>query len=180
MTALTFTLSRTDRIAVGIAIVAGLSMLLEVTLPHRLEAPAPAAPALAVVAESHDDVIEVGPLSAYLSVTERPLFEQSRQPFVAAVEPAPAVPAGPHVEFELTAVIITRATRIALLRSNVTPTVQRVTLNETVDGWTLAEVMPNAVVLRRGTESVTVELRPDSIGPRSGQAARVDPPNRSD
>jgi len=179
MTAPTFDLSPADRIAVGIAAVAGFVLLLELALPHRLEAPAPAAPALAEVRESHGDVVEVGPLSGYLSVTERPLFEQSRRPFVAAVEPAPVVPAGPRVEFELTAVIITSATQIALLRSNVTPTVQRVALNETVDGWTLAEVAPDTVVLRRGSESVTVPLRPDPVGPGSGQAARPDPRNRT-
>jgi hypothetical protein len=169
-----------DRVAVAIAAVAGFVLLLELVWPHQLEAPALGAPALAEVVELHGDIVEVGPLTAYFSITERPLFEQSRQPFVAAVEPEPVVTPGPRIEFELTAVVITSATQIALLRSNVTPTIQRVTLNETVDGWTLAEVTPDTVVLRRGTESVNVPLRPDPVGPRSGQAARVDARNRSD
>jgi type II secretory pathway component PulC len=103
------------------------------------------------------------------------LFTHDRRPFIFVAEAAPVARAGPRVEFELTAVIITSVTQIALLRSNQTPTVQRVTLNQTIDGWTLAEVAPDSVVLNRGTETVTVPLRPDLGASRSGQAARTNP-----
>ena len=114
----------------------------------------------------------VGSISEYLSVSERPLFTYDRRPFVFVAEVAP-VPVGPRAEFELTAVIITSATQIALLRSNLTPTVQRVALDQAIDGWTLAEVTPESVVLRRDAEVVTVPLRPDLGGARSGQAVRM-------
>jgi hypothetical protein len=180
MTVPRINLSSGDRVAVAIASVSAGTLLIELSLPHALEAPASIAAPPAELVASVGDIAQVGPVSDYFSVTERPLFSQDRRPFVPEPEPAPVVPAGPRVEFELTAVIITSATQIALLRSSVTPTVQRVTLNESVDGWTLAEVTPNNVVLRRGAESVTVPLRPDAGEPRSGHAARIDPRVRGD
>ncbi|HEX7236846.1 MAG TPA: hypothetical protein VF405_07790, partial [Gammaproteobacteria bacterium] len=146
----------------------------ELTWPHELEAPVSADQQPAEIEQAADDSVPVGPLSDYLSISEHPLFTYDRRPFVMVVAAAP-VPVGPRVEFELTAVVITRDTRIALLRSNLTPTVRRVALNQSIDGWTLAEVTPDSVVLRQSEVTVTVPLRPDLGGARSGHAARIDP-----
>jgi hypothetical protein len=154
--------------------VSSITLLLELTWPHELEPPPHAGQAPAEKEQTADGIVSVGPLSDYLSVTERPLFMQDRRPFVMVSEPAP-VPVGPRAEFELTAVIITSETQIALLRSNLTPTVQRVALNQTLDGWTLAQVSPDAVVLRQGEAAVTVPLRRNLGGARPHRAARIDP-----
>jgi len=163
-----------DRAALALAAVSAGALLLELTWPYGLEAPAPAEESTTEIEPTAHDVVAVGPLSDYVLVGDRPLFAHDRRPFVFVAEAAPVAPAGPRAEFELTAVIITRATQIALLRSNLTPTVQRVTLNQTIDGWTLTGVAPDSVVLNRGTETVTVPLRPDLGASRSGQAARID------
>jgi hypothetical protein len=165
-------LTALDRIALAVATVSAGALLLELTWPHELEAPAPVEQAPARIEQTVDDVVPVGPLSDYLSVSERPLFTHDRRPFVFVVEAAP-VPVGPRVEFELTAVIITSDTRLALLRSNLTPTVRRVALNETIDGWTLAAVSADSVLMRQAEAVTTVPLRPDLGGARSGHASRI-------
>lgn len=174
MTPLRLELSAFDRIAIAVAAVSAGTLLLELTWPHDLEAPMAAEQPPAQLDQAADDFVPVGPLSEYLSISEHPLFMYDRRPFVMVVEAAP-VPAGPRVEFELTAVVITSGTRIALLRSNLTPTVQRVALNQSIDGWMLAEVTPDSVVLNQGEAAVTVPLRPDLGGARSGLAVRIDP-----
>jgi len=165
-------LSAFDRAAIAVAALSAGTLLVELTWPHGLEAPAPAEETATELEHATREVIAVSSVSEYLSVTERPLFTHDRRPFVIVAEVAP-VSVGPRAEFELTAVIITRATQIALLRSNLTPAVQRVALNQTIDGWTLTEVTPDSVALRLGEEVVTVPLRPDLGGARSGQAVRM-------
>ena len=174
MTAPRLELTAFDRIALAAAAVSAGTLLLELTWPHALEPPTRAEQAPAETQQTADDIVPVGPLSDYLSVSERPLFTYDRRPFVFVVEAAP-VEVGPRVEFELTAVIITSDARLALLRSNLTPTAQRVALNQTIDGWALSEVTPDSVVLRQNETSVTVPLRPDLGAARSGHAVRIDP-----
>lgn len=178
MTARLPKLTTFDRTALAVAAVSAGALLLELTLPYELEAPAPADEPTTAIEHTAHDVVPVGPLSDYLAVSERPLFTHDRRPFIVVAEATPVAPVEPRAEFELTAVIITRATQIALLRSNLNPTVQRVTLNQTIDGWTLGEVTPDSVSLSRGTETVAVPLRPDQRRSRFGQAARAEPRGR--
>jgi hypothetical protein len=173
MTARRMELTVLDRIAVAVAAGAAGTLLLELAWPHALEPPPNTTQSPAEIQQPTNDVVPVGPLSDYLSIRERPLFTYDRRPFVFVVEAAP-VQVGPRAEFELTAVIVTSDTRLALLRSNLTPTARRVELNQTIDGWTLAEVTPDSVVLRQNEISVTVPLRPDLGAARSGHASRID------
>jgi hypothetical protein len=163
-----------DRVAIAVAAGSTGTLLVELAWPHALEAPAPAEQAPAENEQTADDFVPVGPLMDYLSVSERPLFTSDRKPFVMVVEAAPP-PVGPRVEFELTAVIMTSATQLALLRSNLTPTVQRVAVSQTIDGWTLAAVASDSVLMRQGEAAVTVPLRAELGRARSGHAARIDP-----
>jgi hypothetical protein len=174
MTAQRIELTVFDRIAIAVAAISAGGLLLELTWPHELEGPISAEQPSAEPEQAAGDAVSVGPLSDYLSISERPLFTHDRRPFVMAVEAAP-VPVGPRVEFELTAVIIASDTRIAFLRSNLTPTVQRVALNQSLDGWMLADVNPDSVMLRQGEAAITVPLRPDLGGARSGHAVRIGP-----
>jgi hypothetical protein len=174
VTALRVNLTAFDRLAVAVAAVSAGTLLLELTWPHELEAPASVERATAPI-EPVLDVAAIGPLSDYLSVSERPLFTHDRRPFVMIVEEAAPAPVRSRVEFELTAVIITSATQLALLRSNLTPTVQRVALNQAIDGWTLAAVTPDSVLLTQRETTVTVPLRPNLGGARSAHAVRIDP-----
>jgi hypothetical protein len=161
-----------DLAALVVAAVSAGALVLELTWPHELEAPAFVPEPTTKVDTPGGDALSVGPLAEYLPVSERPLFTPDRRPFVVVAEVPPTPRAAPRAEFELTAVIIASTTQLALLRSNLTPTVQRLTLNQTIDGWTLAAVAPNAVVLSSGTDTMTIPLRQDVRGARSGQAAR--------
>jgi hypothetical protein len=174
MTVRRLELTAFDRIAIAVAALSGGALLLELAWPHELRRPDRHGGPPGEIEQPADDFVPVGPLSDYLSISERPLFTPDRRPFVMIAEAAPA-PVGPRVEFQLTAVIIASEARIALLRSNVTPTVQRVALNQTIDGWTLAQVTSDSVVLRQSEAAVTVPLRPGLGAAYSGHAVRIDP-----
>jgi hypothetical protein len=165
------TLTTFDQVALAVGVVSVGTLLLELSWPHELDAPAVADESPAELEQATPDVIPVTGLHDYVVVSERPLFAFDRRPYVPVVEVAPA-PSGPRAEFQLTALIVTGTTQIALLRSNLTPTVQRVALNQSIDGWTLAEVHPDSVLLRRDAESMSVQMRRDP-GVSTGQGARV-------
>jgi hypothetical protein len=160
-----------DRWAIGVTAACAVVLVLEISWPHGLEAPALTTDA--PQAQDHEPAaaIPVGLLADYARIGERPLFVFDRRPYVPTVEQA--APPGPRVEFQLTAVIMAGDTQIALLKSNLTPAVQRVAINQTVDGWTLAEVHPERVVLRSSAETMTVELRHNQAGGRTAQGVRV-------
>lgn len=103
-----------------------------------------------------------GPAGAMLA---RPLFAPTRRPppppVSAALQPlsppAPSPPSGPNVA--LSGVILgPGGGGVALVRGALDPAPVRVRLGGTVDGWTVAEILPRAVVLRRDGRSATVDL----------------------
>ncbi len=165
------TLTSLDRWAIGVAAAAAIALALEGGWPHGLEGPVTTAEAPQTGEHAPATAMAVGPLADYASIGDQPLFAFDRRPYVPVV--APAAAPGPRVEFQLTAVILAGDTQIALLKSNLTPAVRRVAINETLDGWTLAEIHPEQVVLRRSAETVTVELRRNSGGGRTAQGVRV-------
>ena len=107
----------------------------------------------------------------------RPLFRQNRRrPMVfAPVSDVPEMPAPPisqNVELlhVLSAVVITNEQAVAYLTHPDTGLV-RVAQGGTVDGWTLAEVRPDAVILKRGEQRSKLELRPENPEADSGSIA---------
>jgi hypothetical protein len=108
-------------------------------------------------------------IDAYEEIIHRPLFNDDRKPYVY-VEPAvqakppvktkerPAPLSKPQQQLSLTAVVITPETSLAILQAGNTKTLQRVRLGETIDGWTLAEIQEQAIVLKQGEQVQTLEL----------------------
>ena len=95
----------------------------------------------------------------------RPLFSPTRRPppppVSAALQPlsppVPSLPSAPNVA--LSGVIVgPGGGGVALVRGPLDPAPVRVRLGGTVDGWTVAEIRPRAVVLRRDGRSATVDL----------------------
>ena len=96
----------------------------------------------------------------------RPLFAPTRRP--PPPPPLPPVslqlpsaprppPSAPNVA--LSGVILEPGGGgVALVRGPLDPAPVRVRLGATVDGWTIAEIRPRAVVLRRDGRSATVDL----------------------
>ena len=96
---------------------------------------------------------------------QRPLFSPTRRPppppgvVLAPSVTAPLVPpVAPPPDLTLSGVIVGAGGGVALLRRPVDAAPARVALGAQVDGWTVAEIHPRSVVLRRDARSVTVDL----------------------
>ena len=102
----------------------------------------------------------------HAAMVERPLFSATRRPPPAplALPPAgfapppsePPAPLGPDIA--LSGVISGGGGGVALLRRPQDAAPVRLGLGGRLDGWTLAEIRPRAVVLRRDDRAVTVGL----------------------
>ena len=109
---------------------------------------------------------KLSPLSEYSQIIERPLFREDRRPFVpveTVVEEnkrkgkSPVSRMKPD-ELLLLAVIITNETRIALIQSGRNKKIRKVIVGEVIDDWTLDDVQPGLISLKKGDEVKTLEL----------------------
>lgn len=101
----------------------------------------------------------------FQAIVDRPLFSESRRPFVPdAIVPETTVatkkaePPRRHEDYKLTAVIITPEQRIALVQQARESKPRHVKLNDTLDGWTVAAIEPQKLTLTRGGDTRTVML----------------------
>ncbi|MBI1733225.1 MAG: hypothetical protein HYR49_10745 [Gammaproteobacteria bacterium] len=122
----------------------------------KLIAEAPAAPV--------PDARPFPPVQEYAAITERPLFSPDRKAQIATAAPtagAAQLSAGTTdpAEMILTAVVITNERPLAILETARGKGVHKIAVGEAVNGWTLAEIQPEAVVLEKGSEVRTLELR---------------------
>lgn len=94
---------------------------------------------------------------------QRPLFSPTRRPpppaapLAQPVAPMAALPAPPP-DVALSGIIAGGGGGVALLRRPQDAAPIRVVPGAQVDGWTVAEIRPRAIVLRRDARSVTVDL----------------------
>lgn len=118
--------------------------------------------AAAVIGASGPVRADSAPDGRFRAMVDRPLFSPTRRPPPAPAAPldAPAMPAlpPPTPNLTLSGVITGGGGGVALLRRPQDSAPVHVALGGTVDGWTVAEIRPRAVVLRRDTNSVTVDL----------------------
>ncbi len=102
------------------------------------------------------------PDSAFRAIVERPLFSSTRRPPPPPLAPleAPTVvaPPLPPPNLMLSGVITGGGGGIALVRRPQDAAPIHVALGGAVDGWTVAEIRPRAIVLRRDDRSVVVDL----------------------
>ena len=100
--------------------------------------------------------------SQFRAMVERPLFSASRRPPPVPLAPldVPALPAPPPPapNLSLSGVITGGGVGVALLRRPQDTAPIHVALGGAVDGWTVAEIRPRAIVLRRDARSVVVDL----------------------
>ena len=120
-------------------------------------------------------------IAAFDEIVERPLFNATRQPFVAAASEAikKATPqkkkttTGRQNQLSLSAVVITSKKQIAILQNVKDKSLQRIALGDTVDGWTLNEVTPNSIKLSKGDEIKNLELEVKSNTIKKSQTPNV-------
>ena len=94
----------------------------------------------------------------------RPLFSPTRRPpppppsaaLPPLSAPDPSRPSTPNIA--LSGVIVGPGGGVALVRGPRNAAPVRVRLGATVEGWTVAEIRPRAVVLHRDGQSATVDL----------------------
>jgi hypothetical protein len=110
-------------------------------------------------------------INEFDEMVNRPLFSENRQPFVAEViENKKQEPKKPNTrksreEYSLNAVIITPATKIAIIQSSKAKELQRIALGETIDNWTLESIEPREIKLSSGTETKTLILEVKNSSP---------------
>jgi type II secretory pathway component PulC len=96
----------------------------------------------------------------YEEITKRPLFNSDRTPEEVHVEEQTieTSTAGRRPDLTLIGIVLTDDEQLALVRSRKSPKIQRVKLDESLEGWKLAELKPNTAVFRSGTRDLTLEL----------------------
>ncbi len=98
-------------------------------------------------------------LKDYTVMSERPLFIETRRPYVPTPSSLPAAAAAaPPEPLTLLATVLADGHRIALVQSQRDNRTQKVEVGAVLFGWTLAEVESDFVTLRRGNESRRLDL----------------------
>lgn len=94
------------------------------------------------------------PLQSFASVTDRPLFSQSRRPSPQGSDDS----LGPWSNFVLAGIIISPASREALVLHGKPQTMVHVQEGQDIDGWLVTSILPDRVVFRGGTTEHELKL----------------------
>ena len=86
------------------------------------------------------------PLQSFASITDRPLFSQTRRPSPQGTDDS----LGPWSSLVLAGIIISPTSREALILHGKPQTVVHVEEGQNVDGWLITSILPDRVVLRGG------------------------------
>ncbi|WP_027532011.1 hypothetical protein [Bradyrhizobium sp. WSM3983] len=120
------------------------------------------------------------PLSALSGTQERPIFSATRRPPPRAVAAAPAeeahAPPPKPVEapppLMLVGAVVGEGDAIAILVNRTDQKIIRLRQGESLDGWSLASVLPREVTLKQGDRSEVLALqRPDGSSAPAGSPA---------
>lgn len=154
----------------GLAGVVALELSSDLQLAPEVTA---AAPATLAGAEPEASRFEPPPPDAFDEIALRPLFFESRRPFVPAPVDAGLVEAPPEEEplaVELVGTLVSEQSRAALLQ----PAGQDASWRREGDkiaGWRIGRIERDGVTLRHGEDSKQLELRADLAGPAKAQKA---------
>ena len=87
--------------------------------------------------------------------------------------PTPGLTANPTEQYALNAVIITPERQLAIIQSGRGKTLQRISLGEEIDGWTLETIEPRSVLLKKGNETKNLELEIKASKPQKQSTAKT-------
>lgn len=112
------------------------------------------------------------PLSRFTRITGRPLFTPGRRPRETG-SPAAGSPPGGGGHYRVIGIVITDDETVALLKQAGSPaSARRVAQGDTIDGWRVATINADRVVLKRAGATNVLKLSESRL--RAGQpAARV-------
>lgn len=102
-------------------------------------------------------------LSEFQEVLERPVFSPTRRPpvqetVVPAADAPDIAPIAAAPDLRLQGIVAIGAKRVALVEVNGAPPLHRVSTGDEIGGWRVEGIDANGVVLRRGAESLVIEL----------------------
>jgi len=103
---------------------------------------------------------EFPPITTYQEIVSRPLFTNTRRPDIPE-EITVKVDVSRKIASEqylLSAVVITKNKRIALIQSNRIKEPQKVALGEILDGWILSDIQPRQITLESNGEIKKLKL----------------------
>lgn len=110
-------------------------------------------------------------IGSYREVVERPLFLRSRRPPPEERRGSVVQPSS----FVLVGLIIVPDGRRALIQHGEPPRLQRVTVGQAIDGWSVESILADRIVVRQGDTEEELKLKPKapSKAPRAtAQAVR--------
>ncbi len=100
--------------------------------------------------------------SDFDEITQRPLFSSTRQPEEKEEEEVFEdiffEPPVQQPDFKLVGIVLSPEENMALIQSENESNLQRVMLNETIEGWELIKINPNLVELGSGDQLITLEI----------------------
>ena len=125
------------------------------------EPPAPVAAEVPSTVLPGSDEFKLPPLDTYETVGERPLFVDGRRPPSGEPEDevAPVVENAPAPKLTLMGVFMTPQGATALVRNEVTKEVLRRRPGEDIDGWQVAAIEADRLVVSQGAKQEVLPLR---------------------
>lgn len=138
-----------------------VALELSVPLAPQVTAALPGAPLPEFAPEP--DPFDPPPTGAFAEIAARPLFSQSRRPFVAATEGEEQL-AVESIAIELVGTLLTEQGRAALLQPQ-GQNARWLRAGERIAGWRIDAIERDQVRLRSDDEAKTLELRTDLVQP---------------
>jgi general secretion pathway protein N len=108
------------------------------------------------------------PVQRFAVVTERPLFSPDRKPPQHADDTA-----GAWSSFVLAGIIITSASREALVLHGKPQTIAHIQEGQALEGWTVTSIDPDRVVIRDGLSEHELKLTPKAPPPTVATRPRL-------
>lgn len=153
MTAL---VSRAQLIGGGVCAALLLMLIYELTASPAV-AELPPVPARQILAEAALPAARaLPPLASFSAIDARPLFAPDRKALPPPEEQTATL--APPTQLSLIGVIIDKTHRLALIRSPSASIEVSVSVGESIEGWTVAAVEPDRVVLRSGGTDYALDL----------------------
>lgn len=117
---------------------------------------------------------QLPPLSELAATVERPLFLPDRRP----PEPADVVETVPEqavpLHVSVTGIVLSESGRFALVRREGDTEILRMSARDTIDGWSVKQILADRVIFERDDDSLEVELKDQARPPTAPTRTRGD------
>ncbi len=102
-------------------------------------------------------------VTAYTSISERPLFDPTRRPMVVAAKenPKPKPKPAARLNAKALGIAVIDEMLLAVVRNTRSGKIHRLRIGDVIDGWTLKSVSPNKFVFEHDGRSETISYSKD-------------------